>query len=315
MMILNTFGGSFVNGDLSLNVYDVFDTACDLSITEILYSPDTLPAATHVYSPKYWIIEPFGTPGMFLSDIVITFPSGYLNTTDPSLGLYRRNYNGDGAWTLYRTSSFITSLSATFSSVDTFGQFTVASNGTSTLPVSLLTFGAKASDNHVNVNWSTANEINSRHFEVERSYDMNTFEVLGLVKAGGKSTTVIKYAYTDKTADLGRTIYYRLKQVDMDGKFSYSPIAIVEPALDKESVTVYPNPFADKLELSVKAKQSGSAKIVVANIAGKIVYSSTEIVNVGKTTLSLSLDSLESGIYFITINTNGEHKTVKLVKN
>lgn len=318
LTLAGTYGGIFSNGTATINLYDGFDNACDLTITQIPYAPNVLPTATHTFNNKYWVVQPFGTPGVFAADVTLAFPVGQLNTSDASLGLYRRSYNSDGAWVLYRTSTSVTPFDVTFNVIDTFGQFTIASNGTSTLPVSLLSFGAKANNNMVNVNWTTATEVNSKYFDIERTYDLSAdFQQVGTVKAGGNSTSKINYMYQDKSVNLSKTVYYRLKQVDVDGKYSYSPVAVVEPTLDGTGkVEVYPNPFNSGVEVSfVAAKTGEKATIQVVNIAGKTVH--TELVNTvsGRNNTNINLGDLQSGVYFISIEVNGTTTNLKLVKN
>lgn len=308
--------GTFYNGDMTLNIGDPFDNACDLTLTEINNAPNVQPVATTVYPFKYWVVRPFGTPGSFLADMTLTFPLGQLNITDPALRLYKRDYNADGAWTFYRASTSIAATSVTFTSIDTFGQFTVASNGTSPLPVSLLSFNGKRNDAVVNLNWLTANEINSRGFEVQRTYDVaSEFETIAEVKSiGNNKGTKSAYNYTDKEADLNQTIYYRLKQVDMDGKYSYSPVVVITAEVGTENTTVYPNPFTSEFSVRVHSGAEAQAVVRVVDITGKEMYSKSHTVQSGSTNITIDGTALKTGLYFVTIELNGEKQTVKLNK-
>lgn len=310
--------GTFSSYDVNVNIYDAFDNTCDLTITEIPNAPNTLPAAVHQFTNKYWNIRAFGTPGSFLSEVTFSnFPIGFLNTTDAALGLYRRDNNSDGAWTLAKLSSSISPFSVSFINVDTFGQFTIASNGTSSLPVSLISFDAKAGDDVVNVNWATANEIGSSHFEVERAYaGSENFEVLGSVKAAGKTSKTVHYAWVDKTADLGQTIYYRLKQVDIDGRYKYSPVVAVEPQLGNDVLAVYPNPASNEgLNIAFASNKAEVAVITITDIAGKTVVVESVQAVVGQNRVKVPTSSMDSGVYFVSVFLNGTTQNIKLIKN
>lgn len=311
-----TLSGTFYNGDMTLNVYDPFDNACDLTLTEINNAPNVQPTATHVYPFKYWVVQPFGNPGSFLADLTLNFPFGQLNVTDPDLRLYKRDYNADGAWAFYRTSASIASTSVIFTAIDTFGQFTVASNGTSPLPVSLLSFGGKRTNDVVKLDWVTASEINSRGFEVQRSYNASeAFETIGEVKSiGNNKGTKSSYNYTDKQADLNQTIYYRLKQMDMDGKYSYSPVVVINAAEGTETTTVYPNPFSNEFSVRVHSGADANAVVRIVDITGKEMYMKSHTVQSGSSNITIDGAALKAGLYFVTIELNGVKQTVKLNK-
>lgn len=310
--------GYFASMGATVNIVDPFDNNCDLTITEIAGSPNTLPGATNKYNNRYWNIRSFGAAGTYAADLTFTdFTIGHLNTTDAALGLYRRDNNSDGVWSFVKLSSAITPTSVTFNAVDTFGQFTVASNGTSTLPVSLIAFGAKAQKDAVNVTWSTSNEISSSHFDVERAYEgSEDFEAIGTVKGAGNSKNVLNYVFVDAKADLSQTIYYRLKQVDMDGRYKYSPVAVVTPQTDEKGISVYPNPLAEgDLHIAFTADNAQVATVTVTDITGKVVYTENVNTKAGRNQLNIGSSVMEKGVYFVTLSVNGSTQNTKLIKN
>jgi hypothetical protein len=318
LTLSGVLGGSYTNGALTLNFSDLFDNPCDLTMTEISGAPNALPSATYKYFDRYWVVRTFGDAGAYATDMTFTMPSGYLNTSDPDLGLYRRGYGVDSlTWYLARLSSGITATSVTFSLVDTFGQFTIASNGTSVLPVSLLSFGATRSGENVSLKWQTANEINSSHFEIERAYgNTDKFIQSGVVKASGSSSSVRAYTFTDKEVKFSRgTIYYRLRQVDNDGKYSYSPIVSISPDKVTSEISVSPNPFSTSFNVDFTATIPGDALMTIADIQGKVLFVKKVSVTTGSTKLSFDeLSNVESGVYFVKVEINGVSKTYKLLK-
>ncbi|MES2779688.1 MAG: LamG-like jellyroll fold domain-containing protein, partial [Bacteroidota bacterium] len=315
LTMTGVLSGTFYNGAMTLNVYDAFDNACDLTLTEINNAPNTLPTATHIYNNRYWVVRPFGNPGSFLADMTLTFTLGQLNVSDPALRLYRRGYNSDSAWTFYKTSGSILTTSVTFNMIDTFGQFTVASNGTSPLPVSLLSFGGKRNNDVVNLNWVTASEINCRGFEIERSYTGEDFETIGNVDAiGNYKGTKSSYVYTDEKADLNQTIYYRLKQVDLDGKYSYSPVVVITTIEGDDKNTVYPNPFNTEFSVRVHSGAEATAVVRVVDITGKEMHMKSHAIQSGSTNITIDGAAFKTGLYFVTIELNGEKQTIKVNK-
>ncbi|MBO0950314.1 T9SS type A sorting domain-containing protein [Fibrella forsythiae] len=123
--------------------------------------------------------------------------------------------------------------------------FTVTST---TLPVNLVSFNAKASNLMASLDWSTVGETGNAYFDVERSTDAQSFTWVGRVAGQGTATARQQYAFTDETPIAGAT-YYRLKQVDTDGKFSYSPIRVVIIRSNGE-LTILGNPVSNDLNVS-----------------------------------------------------------------
>jgi hypothetical protein len=188
------------------------------------------------------------------------------------------------------------------------------------LPVTLVQFTATESNKNVLLNWATATENNSSHFEIERSTDGKIFEHFNTVKAKGKSGSMVNYRIWDDGAfaiKQTNTLYYRMKIIDLDGRFEYSNIAIVSINETKETapLSVFPNPFTDKTYININATRTSDAKISVVDITGKMIIAYTETVVEGTSVLSLQQsESLKTGIYFVSIEMNGQKQVAKLVK-
>jgi hypothetical protein len=110
------------------------------------------------------------------------------------------------------------------------------------LPVTGLKLEAYAKSENIAVNWSTATEYNTSVYIVEKSADGSNWSVAATEKAAGQSNFKTNYSFTDNKAFLG-TNYYRIKQVDVDGQYTYSNIVMVKMVKVSAKVTVYPNPF------------------------------------------------------------------------
>lgn len=183
----------------------------------------------------------------------------------------------------------------------------------SILPVTYTSFNGTVVDNKsVNLNWITAQEINNNYFEVERSFDNSNFKLVGMVLDGFATTGGQKsYMFKDNAADLvGKSVvYYRLKQVDMDGKGSYSKVVAVKfqaEANNNNDVQVSPNPFTANLYVRFNATENGNAEIRIISVAGvKMVSKQSTIVKGYNNILVEGLSKLAPGLYIAQLVQNG----------
>jgi hypothetical protein len=146
---------------------------------------------------------------------------------------------------------------------------------TDPLPVDFLSFNAQPNDNVIDVIWSTAAEFNSDYFMVQHSQDGVSFEDVTLVESAGNSSTVKNYSAVDPDPFPGIS-YYRLKQVDNDGKFAYSNLVAVN--FDEENIfTVYPSPSSGDFNLSFHGVKGNNVMISLTDVLGKEFYSNEVI--------------------------------------
>lgn len=177
------------------------------------------------------------------------------------------------------------------------------------LPVELLSFTAKAEDDKVAINWATSTEINSDYFVVERSKDGVHFEALETVKAAGYSYDQIDYTTVDYSPNEGIN-YYRIQQVDLDGKTEYSEVISVEIE-NKTVVSISPNPFSDFI--AVKGIDSRKESFIqIFDIKGQLVY--TNGFAAYSNAIELYPTELDAGIYFMEITQNNRREIIKIVK-
>lgn len=185
------------------------------------------------------------------------------------------------------------------------------------MPVTFISFTARKEGSKSILNWSTATETNSNKFIVERSSNGTDFkEVIGTVKAAGNSTTVQNYSLADN-APLNKWNYYRLKQIDLDGKFAYSNIASVYFSKDNSSfVSIYPNPVKDQTTIDFYTVRAGKVKMEVYDSKGALVSSQTYNSVTGMNRTTIDVQSLSTGIYTLKCYTSNELIGVtKLIKN
>ncbi len=139
-------------------------------------------------------------------------------------------------------------------------------------PISLLYFNAKPLNNVAQLNWATAQEKNSSHFDIERSVDGQHFSKIDKVLAANNSEKTKEYSYRDLYPD-ATVVYYRLKQVDLDGRVTYTPVRKVNFAAIKD-FTVFPNPVNRGENLTIKVENVANAKLELVNSLGQIIVSS-----------------------------------------
>ena len=174
------------------------------------------------------------------------------------------------------------------------------------LPVTLKTFLANlTSANVVKINWTTTMEITCSHYDIERSFDGKIFSTIGTVAGNGNTSLEKNYTINDDvTAVTGNMVYYRLKQVDFDGKKSYSKVASVRLRKSANAFTVSPNPFSSYLNINIDGTKNETSVVKVLSMSGKQLISKSIQLHKGTNYVALSeLSSLPSGNYLVQFNT------------
>ncbi|MEI6508743.1 MAG: T9SS type A sorting domain-containing protein, partial [Bacteroidota bacterium] len=194
------------------------------------------------------------------------------------------------------------------------------SNSATTLPVKLLSFTGSKMNEDVLLNWKTSTEINNSGFEIERSIDGSHFEFVKFVRGAGNSSTVKNYnAIDEKAFDLNNAsvLYYRLKQIDVDGKFEYSKIITVRKSdiSVKNNINVYPNPSNGLFNIGIVSATEGQATVIITDVKGQEISSSIVQLSKGLTTSQSDvLKSVSNGIYFVKVIMNDEIIVTRISK-
>ncbi|MBX2909711.1 MAG: T9SS type A sorting domain-containing protein [Chitinophagales bacterium] len=186
-------------------------------------------------------------------------------------------------------------------SVSEFSEFWLhGSTSGAPLPVEMLYIEAKNINNeYIKINWATATELNNRMFEVERSTDGTSFSKIGTVMGNGTSTERHDYSYNDKTAAVGIRYYYRLKQIDFDEAYEYSPV-VSEMLKGDEMFKVsefVPNPAADNAKIFITTGKEQGIQIEMHNYIGEVVKHGAMYLNKGNNTVSFDFADLAAGTY------------------
>ncbi len=186
-----------------------------------------------------------------------------------------------------------------------------------TLPVTWLSFDGVHKNQSNQLTWSTASEKNNKVFVVERTLGNKNFEAIGIVNVVGNSNVVSKYQFTDNQLPDATAMYYRLKQIDVDGKFSYSQmIKIGMDDFDMETgFTVGPNPFTQNIRISYQLKHPETVYYVLMNSKGLKIKEGYETANQNEGEFVIGVDnSCADGLYFLQIKYNNRNIIHKIIK-
>ncbi len=184
-------------------------------------------------------------------------------------------------------------------------------------PIELISFEGNNAGNVNNLDWVTAQEQGNDHFEVERSGANNQFEKIGTVKSKGDNVDRQTYQLIDQKP-LAGVSYYRLKQVDKDGKSTTSNTIALErkSKTDATSIeSVFPNPSKDAVTISINSPENTSdASIEVLDMGGKRYITQTVELQNGATQIPLNISALPQGDYLVKLTANGVSTSYRFVK-
>ncbi len=184
-----------------------------------------------------------------------------------------------------------------------------------TLPVNLAEFTATKMGTVAQLSWKTLSEINNKGFAVERSADGITWNQLQFVNASTSGSNGASYSATDNSP-LNGVNYYRLKQVDNDGKIAYSSTASVNFAgSDVVGFSFYPNPAKTQINVALQTLQSNNASLSLINVDGKTVKTIALTNQNSNSNIQINLSDIASGNYFLVLKDGASIKTSKVLIN
>jgi hypothetical protein len=321
-------------GNIGLDITPDKSTAADVTVTRIVgdaLSGPTTSSATAVKRQFQVGGEVNATAATQPSDIItstvvfhyLDSSSGYNelngNTNESNLVLFRTVNNGvpfipqggtpnPGGNTVTRT------LMTTINTL-TLG------DRTNPLPVTVASFDAKRVGADAVVMWQTASEQNNKGFNVQVSTNGTEYRTLGFVASSAPNTTIAQnYSFTDTEKNKSGVRYYRLQQVDFDGKSAYfapRTVSFEKGALATEtSLSSYPNPFTSSVHLMLNAGIEGQGQVRITDMAGRAMGQRTIMLANGSNDVELNdLSNLKSGIYLMHITLpGGVSKNLRVVK-
>ncbi len=248
-----------------------------------------------------------GNPPAFIySNYSVVNLSSTLNTNANGTGDIAFKINSDGTYTIYSmiTNNGLAAYTTQFA-----------------LPVSITNFSAALRNKKVQLNWTTTSELNNSGFEIEKSINGKDFSSIGKIASkalNGNSTSTIDYSFEDIKLSAGNN-YYRLKQMDKDGKTSISNIEVINnPFNSSFVVNVLGNPVRDNAVFNVKSSVNRNIQINITNASGALLLTRRQNINAGENNFSFPVNQLPNGILFITIKDNDSKLTdspIQLIKN
>ncbi|HEY3403059.1 MAG TPA: T9SS type A sorting domain-containing protein [Ohtaekwangia sp.] len=209
--------------------------------------------------------------------------------------------------------------SVTVQNVTSFSPFTFGSTDVgSPLPVEWLSFTGARAGNVIALNWTTAQEINNDRFEIERSEDGKTFNKIGSKPSQGNSTLPQEYRHEDKNVNPYQRYYYRLRQVDINGKSDYSAvIAIANQEEYTQRWGIFPNPIESDQHVSLKDYKTDGTKtveVVLQTSSGQIIFQQKGTLAQLSDKLDKFATDLKSGVYVLQISDGGYREYFRIVR-
>jgi hypothetical protein len=192
-----------------------------------------------------------------------------------------------------------------------FSPFGIAGNNVP-LPVKLISFSGTWKNNNVDLKWTTASEINNSHFEVEKSDNIDAWEMIGTVNGNGTTNEQQQYSFTDINANEAHkaVLYYRLRQVDYNGNFEYSKtISLRSTETVCNDVTSWHNSAENILHIINNCPNKNNTDILLVNSFGTVVYKAKASFT---DQYSISTETLKPGMYYLKLN-NGQTSISKNV--
>ncbi|MBL0331119.1 MAG: T9SS type A sorting domain-containing protein [Bacteroidetes bacterium] len=271
---------------------------------------------------RIWYVDVTNTSTAINTNIEFDMSDGGVGTvvlgaTSDYVLLYRAGLTG--SWTELATANATPGDRVKFNGINltTDGYYTVGTHDypVSPLPMQLLNFNAIMNSGKVDITWSTASETNNDFFTVEKSKDGITFEPVITVDGAGNSTSIIDYADVDYSPYTGIS-YYRLKQTDFNGSFTYSAIVPVNYSVGDGGMTLFPNPATanEGFNLNISGLENQEVLVVVRDIAGRESFSKVILVTENNQLVAIdSEQTLAAGTYIVVASSNNKIYSQKLI--
>ncbi|WP_139925096.1 T9SS type A sorting domain-containing protein [Hymenobacter sp. DG01] len=268
---------------------------------------------------RYWIVQ----PANYTVAPTATLTFGYqeaewsaLPNTIMESRLRLQRWSGAG-WEGSQGSVNTLDNTLTTEARNTYGIF-AAADIIRPLPVQLNLFAAVAQGRNAVLTWATAQELNNKGFEVEVSTDGRSFQRVGFVAGHGTTATAQQYRYTDAgAAARGHQQYYRLRQLDLDGTASYSPVkpVVFDAAPAVATLSAHPNPAHDAYTIVLTAAHAQTAQLAIYDAVGRQVGQLFVPLQVGENRLPAAFTATQpTGVYMLAATVDGQVLRTRLVR-
>jgi hypothetical protein len=186
--------------------------------------------------------------------------------------------------------------------------------GASVLPIELLSFDAKAGRDGMDIFWTTVSEVNTSEFVVEKTRDGQNFTEIKKIKAAGNSTSILNYKVTDKNPLEGNN-YYRLKEIDFDGKVAFGKLIAARFIKNNNELSVIPNPAQNEIGINYFSDKDAMTTISVIDVKGVLVLTKNIIADYdGANNILLDISRFQPGIYSVLLVNADKNLNIRFVK-
>jgi len=262
-----------------------------------------------------WQIEP-STAGANISASFSWNAANELGGFTRNNAFVARNNNDNTSWLRASANAAATGSNPygiSAANITRFRTFSVYSDA-AVLPILWLDFSATLVGKKVQLNWNTGSETNNKGYEVQRSTDGNNFTTLGFVLANSNPTNFNSYKYIDEAN--AKKIFYRIKQIDNDGKFSFSKIAIVQLAANNMMVQVVPNPVTTTVELLAGNTLNTNNQLIISvyNTQGTLLKNVVGSFDLVRNSIKNVLNNQPAGVYHFIVSDGIEMQKIKVIR-
>lgn len=262
----------------------------------------------------YWTLIATGTPTSGIYNVTLN-STNYTNSAGAAGWTVMKATNISSPWALQGTCVTTSTASQTSrTGLNGFSVFAVAQTNTP-LPIELLFFcGTNEADHNV-LRWATASEEGNDYFTIERSTDGANFVEIGRVDGAGNSTQLLNYLFIDNYPAIGEN-YYRLKQTDFNGAYSYSQIELVYYYPGSVYMdNLHPNPTTGAILFDFVTPEATTLHITTTDLAGRIVLNEYTALEGGRQQVSTALTGCGAGVYLlrVTDERKGHSFTARIV--
>jgi hypothetical protein len=330
---INLQGGSAINALLSYNVIDSNNNQNDpmMGGSGIAFSGGS--ASSHqnsivtgnIFRGNLWgiTIQNGAKPNLGdlsnsdTSDNGKNWFSGNTNSSTPGIHLYNNSPDAIMAQGNYWDSNDPAVIEAGIFHQPDNAALGLVDYSSYVLPVQLVSFSGSVNDKEVNLRWQTSSEVNSNYFLVEKSSDGSSFEKIGMVGAAGNSNSPRNYAYDDRSFTNRPDVFYRLKLVDKDGKYKYSPVIVIKASRHDGDVRLFPTTLSPggELHLETNVARATNLSVCFYDAAGRMLKVAALPVNAGKNNIVITDMPVIRGNLLVRISCSEFTRVVRVTIN
>ena len=282
-----------------------------------------LNSALTTYLNRFWDYVPTGITSANY-DLTLNYDNADINGTEASLLPIKKS---GSTWYAPSTTSLTgvtkqgtgsvntTTKSLLWTSLTTFSTASGAGDASTLLPVELIALETSCEENNTKLQWSTASETNNDYFALEKSNDLIHFKEIDRIKGAGNSNEVLNYNYIDKNTN-NFEIYYRIKQVDFDGKYEYFNNVVSKCNEDKnDEIQIFYNAENKEIISTIKANKAEKFMLYIYDKLGRLIISEQLNTNIGTTEFHNNIYIYAVGVYSVIIIGESSSFQKKLILN